>query len=43
MLSKEQIEKATKILIDNGVDYDEADIVLQALCYVLLDIDILEE
>ena len=37
MISKEKIEKAKQCLIDNGIDKDEAEIVLQALGYILLD------
>lgn len=37
MIAKEKIEVAEKILIDNGVEADEAKTVLQAIGYVLLD------
>jgi len=37
MITKEKIEAAEKILIDNGVEADEAKIVLQAIGYALLD------
>lgn len=37
MISKEKIAQAEKILIDNGVETDEAKIVLQAIGYALLD------
>ena len=36
-ISKEQIARAEQILIDNGVEEDEAKIVLQAIGYALLD------
>lgn len=35
--SPEQIRKAEQILIDNGIEDDEAETVLQAIGYVLLD------
>ena len=38
----EKIKKAEQILIDNGVDPDEADIVLQAIGYALLDTELYE-
>lgn len=37
MIDKDKIKKAEQILIDNGIDEDEAETVLQALGYVLLD------
>ena len=37
MIAKEKIEAAEKILIDNGVEEDEAKTVLQAIGYALLD------
>ena len=37
MIDKDRIKKAEQVLIDNGIDEDEADTVLQALGYVLLD------
>lgn len=40
---KERIAKAEQILIDNGIDIDEAPIVLQALGYVLMDEELYEE
>lgn len=35
-----KIKRAMKILLDNGLDEDDAYVVLQALYYVLLDIEI---
>lgn len=35
--SKTKIEKAIQCLIDNGIEKDEAKVVLQALGYILLD------
>lgn len=37
---KERIKSAEKCLIDNGIEPDEAEIVLQALGYILLDTDL---
>lgn len=42
-ITKEQILKAEQILIDNGIETDEAEIVLQAIGYVLLDVELYEE
>ena len=36
MITKDKFNKAKQCLIDNGIEYDEAEIVLQALCYILL-------
>lgn len=36
-ISPEQIQKAEQVLIDNGIEADEAQTVLQAIGYVLLD------
>ncbi len=38
----EKIRKAEQILIDNGIDDDEASTVLQAIGYALLDQDLYE-
>lgn len=43
MISKEAIKKAEQVLIDNGIEEDEADIVLQAIGYVLLDEELYPE
>ena len=43
MISKEAIKKAEQVLIDNGIEADEADIVLQAIGYVLLDEELYPE
>lgn len=37
MISRDDIRKAEEVLIDNGIEKDEAPVVLQALGYVLLD------
>lgn len=39
-IPKSKIELAEQILIDNGIDPDEASIVLQALGYALLDVEL---
>lgn len=36
MITKEQFDKARRCLIQNGVERDEAETVLQALCYILM-------
>lgn len=36
----EHIAKALKILIDNGIEDDEAEVVLQAIGYALLDVQL---
>lgn len=41
--SEEKIKMAEQVLIDNGVDNDEASVVLQAIGYVLLDIELYPE
>lgn len=39
-IAKSKIGLAEQILIDNGIDPDEASIVLQALGYALLDVEL---
>lgn len=41
-LSQSQVDAALQCLIDNGIDKDESGIVLQALCYILMDEEIEE-
>ena len=36
-MTQEIFNKAKQCLIDNGIEIDEAEIVLQALCYILLN------
>lgn len=43
MFDKDKIASAEKCLIDNGIDQDEADTVLQALGYILLDTELYQE
>ena len=40
---KEDIEKAERCLIDNGIEEDEVCTVLQALGYILLDAELYPE
>ena len=40
VVSSEKIKKAEQVLIDNGIDSDEASIVLQAIGYTLLDTEL---
>ena len=42
-IQKETIEKAEQCLIDNGIDADEASVVLQALGYILIDTELYPE
>ena len=37
------IDRACQVLIDNGIEPEEADTVLQAVCYALLDFEIFPE
>lgn len=39
-ISQENINRAEQVLVDNGIDPDEASIVLQAIGYVLLDAEL---
>ena len=42
-ISKEDIQRTEQVLIDNGIDEDEAQIVLQAIGYTLLDLELYDE
>ena len=42
-ISEEQVDKAIKCLIDNGIDEDDACVILQALGYILLDEELFPE
>lgn len=42
-ISKEDIINAEQCLIDNGIDEDEVQIVLQAIGYTLLDLELYDE
>lgn len=42
-ISKEDIINAEQCLIDNGIDEDEVQIVLQAIGYILLDLELYDE
>jgi hypothetical protein len=39
-VDKEDIKRAEQVLIDNGIDADEVDIVLQAVGYTLLNTEL---
>jgi len=39
-ITKENIKRAEQVLIDNGIDKDEAECVLQAIGYTLLDTEL---
>ena len=42
-ITDEDIKRAEQVLIDNGIDADEADVVLQAVGYTLLDRELYDE
>ena len=42
-ITKEEIERALKVLIDNGIENEEAETVLQAIGYTLLDAELFPE
>ena len=42
-IDEDMVRKAEQVLIDNGIESDEADTVLQALGYVLLDKELYED
>lgn len=42
-INEEQINKAMRCLVDNGIETDEACTVLQALGYILLDVELFPE
>lgn len=42
-ISKEEIINAEKVLIDNGISKDEAPVVLQAIGYALLDLELYDQ
>lgn len=39
-INKSKVEAAEKVLIDNGIEEDEVSMVLQAIGYTLLDVEI---
>ena len=39
-ITPEDIKRAKQVLIDNGIEEDEADIVLQAIGYTLIDTEL---
>ena len=42
-ITQEKVEKAEEVLMDNGFDLDDAQTVLQAIGFVLLDVDLYYE
>ena len=42
-ITETQVDKALQCLIDNGIDQDEACVILQALGYILLDEELFPE
>lgn len=42
-INKDKINQAVQCLIDNGIEADEAEIVLQAIGYILLDTELFPE
>lgn len=42
-ITQECISAAEQVLVDNGIDSDEAATVLQAIGYVLLDVELYPE
>ena len=42
-ISEEQVNKASQCLIDNGIDEDDACVILQALGYILLNEELFQE
>lgn len=43
MITQDKIKAAEQVLIDNGIEPDEADTVLQAIGYVLLDTELYDD
>lgn len=43
VITEDQINTAEKILMDNGIDEDDAYAILQAIGYVLLDVELYPE
>ena len=43
IISEDEIKKSEQVLIDNGIEKDEAQVVLQALGYTLLGIELYPE
>ena len=42
-VTKEALQRAEQVLIDNGIEPDEAPVVLQAIGYVLMDEELYPE
>lgn len=43
LIEKDDVKRAEQVLIDNGIDEDECQVVLQAIGYTLLDLEIYDE
>lgn len=43
VITDKDIELTKQVLIDNGIDEDEVDIVLQAIGYTLLDTELIDD
>lgn len=43
LISKEDVQNTEQVLIDNGIEPDEVQVVLQAIGYTLLDLEIYNE
>ena len=43
VISDDNITKSLQVLIDNGIDEDEAETVLQAIGYTLIDTELFED
>lgn len=43
VITDDNITKSLQVLIDNGIDEDEAETVLQAIGYTLIDTELFED
>ena len=43
VITDDNITKSLQVLIDNGIDEDEAEVVLQAIGYTLIDTELFED
>lgn len=42
-ITQRNIDQTKKVLIDNGIEEDEVEVVLQAIGYTLLDVELFSE
>lgn len=42
-ITEEQVNKALQCFVDNGIDEDDACVILQAIGYILLDAELFPE